>query len=69
MEFPIFFLASVVCIALFFLFRGIDNEKYEKFVRNYSVALKELQELNEKLTKTVAEPDVPDTEVDDEMDV
>ena len=46
MEFPIFFLASVVCIALFFLFRGIDNEKYEKFVRNYSVALKELQELN-----------------------
>ena len=48
MEFPIFFLASVVCIALFFLFRGIDNEKYEKFVRNYSVALKELQELNKE---------------------
>ena len=48
MEFPIFFLASVVCIALFFLFRGIDNEQHEKFVRNYSVALKELQELNKK---------------------
>ena len=28
-----------------------------------------LQELNEKLTKTVAEPDVPDTETEDDIDV
>ena len=28
-----------------------------------------LQELNEKLTKTVAEPDAPDSEVDDDIDV
>lgn len=28
-----------------------------------------LQELNEKLTKTVAEPDAPDTETDDDIDV
>lgn len=28
-----------------------------------------LQELNEKLTKTVAEPDAPDAETDDDIDV
>ena len=28
-----------------------------------------LQELNEKLTKTVAEPDAPDSEVEDDIDV
>ncbi len=28
-----------------------------------------LQELNEKLTKTVAEPDAPDTDNEDELDV
>ena len=28
-----------------------------------------LQELNEKLTKTVAEPDAPDSETDEELDV
>lgn len=28
-----------------------------------------LQELNEKLTKTVAEPDAPELEVDDDVDV
>lgn len=28
-----------------------------------------LQELNEKLTKQVAEPDAPDTEADDDIDV
>ena len=28
-----------------------------------------LQELNEKLTKTVAEPDIPDTETEDDIDV
>jgi len=28
-----------------------------------------LQELNEKLTKTVAEPDAPDTEAEDDVDV
>ena len=28
-----------------------------------------LQELNEKLTKTVAEPDAPDSDVDDDLDV
>lgn len=28
-----------------------------------------LQELNEKLTKTVAEPDAPDSEIDDDIDV
>ena len=28
-----------------------------------------LQELNEKLPKTVAEPDAPDSEVDDDIDV
>lgn len=28
-----------------------------------------LQELNEKLTKTVAEPDAPDSETDDDVDV
>jgi len=28
-----------------------------------------LQELNEKLTKTVAEPDAPDVETDDDVDV
>lgn len=28
-----------------------------------------LQELNEKLTKTVAEPDAPDSEIEEDMDV
>ena len=28
-----------------------------------------LQELNEKLTKTVVEPDAPDSDVDDDLDV
>ena len=28
-----------------------------------------LQELNEKLTKTVAEPDAPDIDIDDDIDV
>ena len=28
-----------------------------------------LQELNEKLTKTVAEPDAPDSEIEDDIDV
>lgn len=28
-----------------------------------------LQELNEKLTKTVAEPDAPDSDIDDDLDV
>lgn len=28
-----------------------------------------LQELNEKLTKTVAEPDIPDVETEDDIDV
>ena len=28
-----------------------------------------LQELNEKLTKTVAEPDAPDSEIEDDLDV
>ena len=28
-----------------------------------------LQELNEKLTKTVAEPDAPDSEPDDDVDI
>ena len=28
-----------------------------------------LQELNEKLTKTVAEPDAPDSDVDEDIDV
>ena len=28
-----------------------------------------LQELNEKLTKTVVEPDAPDTDVEDDLDV
>ncbi|MBO5737947.1 hypothetical protein J6R97_01260 [bacterium] len=28
-----------------------------------------LQELNEKLTKTVAEPDVPESEIEDDLDI
>ena len=28
-----------------------------------------LQELNEKLTKTVAEPDAPDSEIDEDIDI
>ena len=28
-----------------------------------------LQELNEKLTKTVAEPDAPDSEIEDDIDI
>lgn len=49
-----------------------DDADYKQAVLN---ALKKmdksitLQELNEKLTKTVVEPDAPDSEVEDDIDV